>query len=91
MFICRLETLRQDLITFFEAIGVLTVELHDFVLHSQKKNTAEHRHYSTYYRGDLADLVLLRDSQLIERFGYVFEQETPVETLRQGPFYNNSN
>lgn len=86
MFICRLETLRQDLIAFFEAIGAATDELRNFVLRSEKKNTAEHRHYSTYYEAGLADLVLVNDRQLIERFGYVFEQETPVETPRQDPF-----
>jgi hypothetical protein len=71
---CRLETLRQDLVAFFEGIGVATDKLRDYVLRSEKKNTAEHLHYSTYYTPELADLVLIRDSPLIERFGYVFEQ-----------------
>ena len=79
MFFCRVETLRQDLVGFFEGIGAATDELRDYVLHSDKQNTAEHFHYSTYYTPELAELVLLRDRQLIERFGYVFEQASSVE------------
>jgi hypothetical protein len=74
VFFCRLETLRQDLVAFFEVIGAATDELRDYVLCSEKKNSAEHLHYSTYYTPELADLVLIRDRPLIERFGYVFEQ-----------------
>ena len=79
VFFCRLETLRQELLNFFEGIGVATDELRDYVLRSDKKNTAEHHHYSTYYTPELAELVFIRDRQLIERFGYVFEQGSSVE------------
>ena len=79
VFFCRLETLRRDLVAFFEVIGAATDELRDYVLHSDKQNTAEHLHYSTYYTPELAELVLLRDRPLIERFGYVFEQAFSVE------------
>lgn len=79
VFFYRLETLRQDLLFFFEGIGAANNELCDYVLHSDKKNTAEHLHYSTYYTPELAELVSLRDRQLIERFGYVFEQASSVE------------
>jgi hypothetical protein len=79
MFVCRLETLRQDLVGFLEGIGAATDELRDYVLHSDKQNTAEHLHYSTYYTPELAELVLIRDRQLIERFGYVFDQASSVE------------
>jgi hypothetical protein len=82
MFVCRLETLREDLVGFFEGIGAATDELRDYVLHSDKQNTAEHLHYSTYYTPELAELVLLRDRPLIERFGYVFEQASSVENGR---------
>ena len=74
VFFYRLETLRQDLLVFFERIGVANNELRDYVLRSDKKNTAEHLHYSTYYTPELAELVSVRDRQVIERFGYVFEQ-----------------
>lgn len=79
VFFYRLETLRQDLLVFFEGIGVANNELRDYVLRSDKKNTAEHLHYSTYYTPELAELVSLRDCELIERFGYFFEQATSVE------------
>jgi hypothetical protein len=74
VFVYRLETLRQDLVNFFEEIGAATDELRDYVLYSEKLNAAEHLHYSAYYTPDLAKLVSVRDRQLIERFGYVFEK-----------------
>lgn len=79
MFLCRLETLKQDLVAFFEGIGAATDELRDYVLRSDKKNSSEHLHYSTYYTPDLAELVSLRERPLIKRFGYVFEQASSVE------------
>ena len=79
VFICRLETLRKDLLCFFENIGAATDELRDYVLCSDKKNTAEHCHYSTYYTQEIAELVLSRDQELIERFGYVFETAPSAE------------
>jgi len=79
VFFCRLETLRQDLVAFFDGIGAATDELRDYVLRVDKKNTAEHLHYSTYYTPELAELVLIRDRLLIERFGYIFEQASSVE------------
>jgi hypothetical protein len=80
IFFCRLETLRRDLVAFFEGIGAATDELRDYVLCSDKKNAAEHLHYSIYYTPELADLVLIRDRPLIERFGYMFERSNSVET-----------
>jgi hypothetical protein len=78
VFFCRLETLRQDLVAFFEGVGAATDELRDYVLRSDKKNTAEHLHYATYYTPELSELVSIRDRALIERFGYVFEQASSV-------------
>jgi hypothetical protein len=80
VFVCRLETLRQDLVSFFERIGAATDELRDYVLRSDKQNISEHLHYSTYYTPEFAELVSIRDRQLIERFGYVFEQASSVES-----------
>ena len=74
VFFCRLETLGQDLVAFFEGVGAASDELRNYVLGSNKVNAADHLHYSTYYTPELAQLVLLRDRPLIERFGYVFEQ-----------------
>jgi hypothetical protein len=85
VFFCRLETLTQDLVAFFEGIGAATDELRDYVLRSDKKNISEHLHYSTYYTPELAELVLNRDRLLIDRFGYVFEQAFPVENKEPKP------
>jgi hypothetical protein len=83
IFFCRLETLRQDLVAFFEGVGAATDELRDYVLHSDKKNIADHHHYSSYYTPELAELVSIRDRQVIEKFGYVFEQASFLE--KEGP------
>jgi hypothetical protein len=72
VFFCRLETLAQDLLAFFERLGVARNELRDYLLNSNKVNAADHRHYSTYYTTELAQLVSIRDEKLIERFGYRF-------------------
>jgi len=90
VFFCRFETLIQDLVGFFEAIGAATDELRDYVIRSEKKNTSEHLHYSTYYAPELAELVGIRDRQLIERFGYIFEQASSVEKGGQKPSLKES-
>ena len=74
VFFCRLETLRLDLVHFLEGIGLVSDELRDYVFRRDKKNISEHLHYSTYYTPELAELVLIRDRPVIERFGYTFEQ-----------------
>jgi hypothetical protein len=79
VFFCRLETLRQNLVAFFEEVGAATDELRDYVLGSDKKNISEHLHYSSYYTSELAELVSIRERPMIERFGYVFEQASSVE------------
>ena len=74
VFFCRLETLRLDLLRFLDGIGAVSDELRDYVFRRDKKNISEHLHYSTYYTPELAELVLIRDRAVIERFGYTFEQ-----------------
>jgi hypothetical protein len=73
VFFCRVETLRSDLMTFFERIEVASDDLRQYVLGLDRKNISEHRHYSTYYTPELAELVFIRDRQLVERFGFTFE------------------
>jgi hypothetical protein len=74
VFFCRVESLRSDLMAFFERIGAASDALRSYVLGLDKKNISEHLHYSTYYTPELAELVSIRDRPLIERFGYSFEQ-----------------
>lgn len=79
IFFCRQERLRTDLIHFLEHVGAANDGIRTHILCSEKKNTAEHRHYSNYYTPELAELVSMRDRSLIEKFGYVYEQESSVE------------
>ena len=78
VFFCRVESLRSDLMLFFERIGAATDALRSYVLGLDKKNISEHRHYTSYYTPELADLVFIRDRPLIERFGYVFERDDSI-------------
>jgi hypothetical protein len=73
VYFCRVESLRSDLMAFFERIGVATDVLRSYVLELDKKNISESLHYSNYYTAELAQLVSIRDRQLVERFGYRFE------------------
>ena len=61
VFFCRLESLREDLVAFFDGIGAGTDELCDYVRSLDKKNTSEHAPESTYYTAELAELVRIRD------------------------------
>ena len=49
VFFCRVESLRSDLMAFFERIGAASDALRSYVLGLDKKNISEHLHYSTYY------------------------------------------
>jgi mevalonate kinase len=84
IFFCRVESLRNDLMAFFERIGAASYDLRSYVLGLDKKNISEHRHYSSYYTPELAELVSIRDHQLVERFGYTF-QSYPSENREVRP------
>ena len=60
------------------------------MLRPDKKNIAEHLHYSTYYTPELAELVSIRDRQLIERFGYAFEEVSSVEKNEVKAFHRGA-
>jgi hypothetical protein len=85
VFFCRVESLRSDLMVFFERIGAASDALRQYLLGLDKKNTSEHLHYSTYYTPELAELVSIHDRPLIERFGYVFERPSSVEKEKPNP------
>jgi hypothetical protein len=72
VFFCRVESLREDLVAFFEQVGAATDELRKYVLRLDKKNTAEYAEVSSYYTAELAELVANRDRQLVDRFGFRF-------------------
>jgi hypothetical protein len=73
VFFCRLDSLREDLVAFFERIGAATDDLRNYVQRLDKKNISEHSPETTYYTADLAELVGIRDRALIDRFGFTFE------------------
>jgi hypothetical protein len=85
VFFCRVESLRSDLMTFFEKIGAATEDLRNYVASLDKKNSSAHRHYSTYYTPALAALVSLRDRQLVERFGFTFEDGAAESRTKERP------
>ena len=89
VFFCRLDSLREDLVAFFDRIGVATGELRDYILRLDKKNTSEHIHESTYYTTDLAELVRIRDRELVERFGFSFEDHAS-ENNRNAAAYESA-
>ena len=67
----RMETLREELLAWFERHGVaVSRELADFVRHAERVNTSAHAPYRTYYDAELAGLVARADGELIARFGY---------------------
>lgn len=77
VFFCRVESLRSDLLRFLENVGASHERLRKAVLNLAKQNVSCHRHYSTYYTAELAELVAIRDRDLIKRFGYTFERPKP--------------
>ena len=82
VFFCRQERLRADLLNFLERIGAASAQIHAHVVESEKKNSAVHSHYSTYYTAELAELVSIRDREVIERFGYKFERAPSADTAK---------
>ena len=85
LFFCRQERLRADLIHFLERIGAASDEIRAHILESEKKNTADHSHYSSYYTPELAELVSLQDRAVIKRFGYTFEPATTAHNANMNP------
>jgi len=79
VFFCRQEKLRTDLIHFLERIGAASEEIRAYIRDSEKKNTADHSHYSSYYTPELAALVSLRDREVIDRFHYRFEPAPAID------------
>jgi hypothetical protein len=85
VFFCRQERLRSDFVHFLERIDALTDDIREHILASERKNTATHAHYSTYYTPELAELVSMRDRGVIERFGYTFERPSAARDATLSP------
>ena len=69
----RCESLRPDLLAFFERSGVpVSTELREFVQAAPPRNTSAHGDWRGYYDRELADLIAAHDADVVERFGYRF-------------------
>ena len=72
----RMESLRDDLAAFLESMQLqLSAEMIQHIRHHERTNTSVHPPYRELYDDATRDLVALRDSGIIERFGYRFDQE----------------
>ena len=69
----RMETLREDFDLFLAGVGILDPKLSSYILNSQKKNVSAHEHYSTYCSKILERSIADADSEIIQQFGYAFE------------------
>jgi len=74
LFVGRTETLREDLLGYFERAGIrISGELRDYIRNATPRNASPHAAFAGYYDQRTKDLVAERDHMLIERFGFRFE------------------
>jgi hypothetical protein len=67
-FIGKYESIEQDARQLFQRLGLEGIEL-------PSVNQGRHRHYSTYYSDELAEVVRRRFQRDIEAFGYEFVRQ----------------
>ena len=72
--LARMEHMREELPPLLRDVGEMPgeVALTDLSV-TAPVNTTAHRHYAEYYDPSLRDLVAVRDSAIIERHGYEFD------------------
>jgi len=69
----RVESLRTDLLSFLQSIGIAPSEaMREFALKAAPVNVSRHGPYQQYYDSALRQLVAERDSEVITRFNYEF-------------------
>ena len=68
-FVGRYETLDEDARRLLGRLGLPDVAL-------PRVNVSRHRHYSTYYSDDLAEVVRQRYARDVAAFGYTFERQS---------------
>jgi len=68
----RLETLREDLLRFFEALGLLSDELRKDVLEEPARHAVDRSSYESFFDEELAALVRERERLFTDEFGYRF-------------------
>lgn len=73
LFLGRTETLREDLLGFFDTLRLDPgPELRDFISSHSARNASRHGDWRTYYDEELRDLVAERDATVIGQFNYAF-------------------
>ncbi len=85
----KFENLRGD---FIEILTHLRVKQTSGIEHALSRtrhiNSSSHSHYSHYYDDELRDLIARKDTYLIERFDYSFEQRQAIDTIIEIPETN---
>ena len=71
----RAEELRSEFLDFLDGIGVHAgAEAEAFILRESHRNSSEHEPYQSYYDAELRDLVAERERDLIQTYGYRFDE-----------------
>jgi hypothetical protein len=71
----RVENLRADFKNFLHGLEApLPPALIDFIDQAQPRNASIHRSWREHYDDDLAELVALRDHDVVQRHGYRFDE-----------------
>lgn len=67
----KMETLREDLISFMSSFGVLLTNADtQFIRHSNKVNCGNHDPYRNYYDADLEALIRSKDAMIFDKYTY---------------------
>lgn len=77
----RSENLRQDFLDLLAKVGdAASDEAQQFILEQSRRNASEHTRYQSYYDDELRGLVASRDRELIDTYGYRFENSSEPAT-----------
>jgi len=88
-YIGRFENLGSDFVKILNRLDVPQTEGIEHALNRTRPiNSSSHSHYSHYYDEELRELINHKDSYLINRFNYSFEQEHEVSKLINIPDTN---
>jgi hypothetical protein len=72
--ICKLELLREDLLPMLVALGQpVSQAMRAYIQDQAALNASEHDNYTSYFSDDLKNIVLEKDAEIIQRYGYRYE------------------
>lgn len=73
IYFARMETLRQDLITFLQQVGIeINQSQQEFIQGAARENVSIHKNYISYYTPELENLVREKDALVIKKIAYQF-------------------